>query len=256
MSGKSDPNRPVITTETALSIIEILKAKGEMSLAEIADELPHAKSTVHRHTETLVSTGFMIKNDSKYRLSLKFLEIGADTREDYPVFSASKSRVDELAVETGEKVWCVVEERGKSIHIYGHSGGNSIQSNVSIGNHTHLHQLAAGKAIMAHLPEQRIDDIVLRYGLPSATEHTITDRETLMEELAGIRERGVAFNQEESGYRLHAVGAPIRNEDDIAIGAISVSGPARRLTGEKFTSEIPELLLEATSDIEVDLLYS
>jgi len=78
----------------------------------------------------------------------------------------------------------------------------------------------------------------------------------LYDELEEIREAGVAFNREESGHRLHAIGTPIRDENDIAIGAVSVSGPARRLEGELFTEHLPKRLQEIASDIEVDLLYA
>lgn len=71
-----------------------------------------------------------------------------------------------------------------------------------------------------------------------------------------IRENGVAFNHEESGHRLHAVGAPIRDDDTVAIGSLSVSGSKRRLQGELFSEDLPDRLLKLANDIEVDLLYS
>lgn len=227
-----------------------------MTLHQLSTELPYAKSTVHRHLETLVNEGYVRKTDGGYRLSLRFLDFGIQSRQNHALYSTAKDRVDDLAVETGEKVWCVIEADGHAVPLYGHSGENMVHSNVSVGEHVPIHQMAAGKAILAYLPEDRIMNIIERRGLPAVTENTITDRESLLEELAEVRERGVAFNCEESGHRLHAIGTPIRNEEDEAIGAISVSGPARRLQGDLFTEELPERLQEVASDIEVDLLYA
>lgn len=256
MVTDSGPDRPVTTTRKAFEIVELLKGENELTLQQLSDALPYAKSTVHRHLETLADEEYVLKTSEGYRLSLRFLDIGIQARRNHELYSVAKDRVDDLATETGEKVWCVIEENGMTVPLYGHSGENSVQSNVSVGEHVPHHQMAAGKAILAFLPETRVDAIVERHGLPAVTENTLTEPESLHEELAEIRERGVAFNREESGHRLHAIGTPILNEDDIAIGAISVSGPARRLQGDLFVEELPERLQEVASDIEVDLLYA
>jgi DNA-binding IclR family transcriptional regulator len=256
MATDSGPDRPVTTSMTAFEIVELLKEERELTLQQLSDELPYAKSTLHRHLATLADEEYVLKTDRGYRLSLRFLDIGIQARGNHDLYSVAKDRVDDLAIETGEKVWCVIEENGMTVPIYGHSGENTVQSNVSVGGHVPHHQMAAGKAILAFLPEARVESIVDRRGLPAVTEHTLTDRESLFRELAEIRERGVAFNREESGPRLHAIGTPILNEDDVAIGAISVSGPARRLQGDLFTEVLPERLQEVASDIEVDLLYA
>jgi len=256
MDEERGPRRPVVTLQTAFTLIEVLKEHGVLSLDELARELPFAKSTVHRHVETLVAEGYVLRESGKYQSSLRFLDVGIQARDCDELFSIARDRVDELAIDTGEKVWCIVEENGKAVPIYGNSGKNSIQSNISIGEHSLLHQLAAGKAILAHLPQARIDKIVETHGLPSETEHTISNREALRTELQKIRENGVAFNHEESGHRLHAVGAPIRDDDNVAIGSLSVSGSKRRLQGEFFSEDLPDRLLKLANDIEVDLLYS
>lgn len=255
MGIESGPSRPVTTSKKAFEILELLKEKNELTLRRMSAELPYAKSTVHRHLETLANEGYVRKTDERYYLSLRFLDLGIQARQNHALYSVAKDRVDDLAIKTGEKVWCVIEEEGLTVPLYGHSGENTVQSNVSVGEHVPLHQMAAGKAILAYLPKNRVESVIDRYGLPAVTENTITDRESLFEELVEIRERGVAFNREESGHRLHAIGTPIQNETDEAIGAISVSGPARRLQGDLFTEELPKRLQEVASDIEVDLLY-
>ncbi len=256
MTADSGPSRPVTTLEKAVEIVELLKGEDELELRDMTTELPYAKSTIHRHLETLIDTGYVLRTERGYRLSLKTLDVGIQTRRNHALYSVAKERVDTLAKETGEKVWCVIEENGMAVPIYGHSGENTVQSNVSVGEHVPMHQMAAGKAILAYLPDDRVESIIEQHSLAKVTENTISDPETLYEELSRIREKEVAFNREESGYRLHGAGTAVRNEEDVAIGAISVSGPARRLQGELFSEELPRQLLEIASDIEIDLLYS
>jgi DNA-binding IclR family transcriptional regulator len=125
-----------------------------------------------------------------------------------------------------------------------------------IGNRRPLHQLAAGKAILAALPTEEVDRIVDRRGLPSRTDNTITDEERLREELERVRERGYAFNRSESIEGLNAVGACFRDEEGWPLGALSISGPANRLTGSLFEDELPNRLLGAINEVEINLKYA
>lgn len=249
-------HRPVETVDTAFEIIDVLKRRDGAGITEIADELGLAKSTVHRHVKTLEARGLLLQEGNSYRISTWFLDYGIHVRNRHPLFDVVKPKVDELAAETDEKVWCVIEEHGMGVHIYGAEGRHSVKTHARIGKRTPLHQFAAGKAILAHLPDERVDEILTEYGLAAKTSQTITDRDELNEQLETIRERGYAFNREESVRGVHAVGAPIRNQSGTAIGAISVAGPANRLRDTALAEELPTLLLGATNEVEINLAHS
>jgi DNA-binding IclR family transcriptional regulator len=118
-----------------------------------------------------------------------------------------------------------------------------------------MHCRAAGKVMLANYPQSKIERILDRHGLPKQTENTITNKEELHDALSSIKEEGVAFNHQESIYGLRAVAAPIfRNED--VIGAISIPGPAKRMSGDYFREEIPALLQNATNELDLKLRYS
>ncbi|MFC4437231.1 MULTISPECIES: IclR family transcriptional regulator [Natrialbaceae] len=249
-------HRPVETVDTAFEIVDVLKRRDGAGITEIADELGLAKSTVHRHVKTLEARGLLLQEGNSYRISTWFLDYGIHVRNRHPLFDVVKPKVDELAAETDEKVWCVIEEHGMGVHIYGAEGRHSVKTHARIGKRTPLHQFAAGKAILAHLPDERVDEVVAEHGLAAKTSQTITDRDELNEQLEEIRERGYAFNREESVRGVHAVGAPIRNQSGTAIGAISVAGPANRLRETALAEELPTLLLGATNEVEINLAHS
>jgi DNA-binding IclR family transcriptional regulator len=248
--------RPVETVDTAFEILGVLKHRGGAGITELADELGLAKSTVYRHVKTLESRGLLVREADEYRIGTWFLDYGVHVRNRHPLFDVVKPKVDELAAETDEKVWCVIEENGMGVHIYGAQGRHSVKTHARIGKRTPLHQFAAGKAILAHLPDERIDEILSEYELSGQTAQTITDRDELDEQLETIRDSGYAFNREESVRGVHAVGAPVKDESGVAIGAISVAGPANRLRGSTFTDELPALLLGATNEVEINLAHS
>jgi DNA-binding IclR family transcriptional regulator len=248
--------RPVTTVETTFALLERLKRDGPLGPTALAADLGAAKSTVHRHLRTLERNGVVVADDDGYRLGLRLLDFGVAARNDHPLYAVATPKVEELARETGEKVWCITEEGGRGIHLVGATGEGSVRTDAREGARTYLHQHAAGKAILAHLPEERVAAIVDRHGLPARTDHTITDREELLADLQRVRERGFAINREESVPKLHAVGVPITDGAGRALGAISVSGPSSRLDGERLTEELPALLLGAANEVEINLSFA
>lgn len=256
MSLPPDVDRPVETVERAIEIVDYLKENQPATIGEITNYLGCAKSTAHRHLKTLEKNSLLIEENDKYRLGIRFLDYGVVARDRYTLYQEVKPKVDALADETDEKIWCTVEEHGRSIHIYGAQGKRSVQTYARLGHQNYLHQHAAGKAILAYLPDERIENIVETYGLPPRTQYTITAEDELWDEIETIRERGYALNLEESVEGLHAIGAPIKDQNGIALGAISISGPANRLDGPFLLEELPTLLLGTVNEISINLAHA
>ncbi|TYL37920.1 IclR family transcriptional regulator [Natronococcus pandeyae] len=249
-------NRPVTTTESSIRLLEQLKDRPGQTLDELAAGSDLARSTVHRHLLTLEDNDFLFREDGTFYLSLRLLDFGISARTRVPFFDVGRRQVDRLAEETGEKVWLVAKEGDFSIHLYKAFGDSPLRTSARVGQRRYLHQLAVGKAILAYLDADELEAIIDRQGLLEMTEHTITDEDELLEELEATRERGYAFNIEESIEGLNAVGAPIRDEDGTPIGGISISGPANRVKGAYLRNELPDKLLAAIDEIQINLRYS
>lgn len=247
--------KTILSDERLLDLIETLHERSTAGVTELAEATELSKGAVHAHLATLESRGFVVNNDGRYRLGLEFLRHGIPVRNQYE-FKPMCAKAEQLAEETGERVWAQVEENGMAYYICGARGEHHIEPPVGIGEHAHLHQIAGGKAMLSCLTDDRIHEIVAKHGLPAATEHTITDEETLFTEIEQVRERGYAFNREESVLGLHAVGTPIKKEENGVYGALVISGPANRLTGKKLNSELPNLMLGAVNELEINIRYS
>lgn len=244
----------VSTIDTALSIVHVLQGKGSASIYELADELDLAPSTVHRHLYTLRNQGYVTK-DNGYRLGMRFLTLGGHVQTSNAVFNLAKQKVDQVAMETGERVQFIVEENGYRYYLYTRLGEHAVQTDASPGKRGYLHSSAAGKAILAALPDERVAEILDEHGLPASTEQTTTDRDALFAELETIRESGVAFNEEESTTGLRAVGAAVCGPDGLPVGALSISGPAHRFKDETFREELPDLILASANELELKLEF-
>lgn len=242
-------------TRKSLEVLEYLHENGPSTLSEITRGLGNAKSTVFRHLKTLERAGYVAEGEDGYRIGLIYLDYGIQARRRQPLYREAKAKVDALAEQVGEKVWCAVEENGYAVYAYFGCGDELYESFTRSGIRGHLHAFSAGKCLLACMPTERIERIVRRRGLPAYTEHTITDEDALFEELERVEERGYAFHREEAVEGSNAVAVPIQSERGAPLGAISISGPVHRLDGEYFEEELPYLLLGIKHEVEMGLRF-
>lgn len=253
--ARNEPRSAVKAVETTLAIIDALQEHRSATIDELADAVGVGSSTVHRHLVTLRREGYVISEDGEYRLGMKFLTHAGQIRTQIPCNELISRKVRQLGRETEERVQFIVEEHGDRVYVFTYAGQNAVRTDASIGKRGPLHVSASGKSILAALPDDRVDEILSEKPLEAITSNSITSRETLEGELEEVRERGYAFNDEESISGLRAIAVPVTYGDDV-LGALSVSGPANRLTGEYFREELPDLLLGTVNEIELNLEYS
>lgn len=254
--GSNTPGRHLKTVNTTVDVLQALVELDGAGVTELADYLDLSKAAVHNHLTTLQANRMAVKDGTTYRLGLRFVTLGEYVKHQSQLYEAGTGPTDGLARETGEYAHLMTEEHGRGIHIYKSRGSEAVAEDyhhLNLERPDYLHYSAAGKAVLAHLPEEWVDFIVEEYGLPARTEHTITDSDELREELAEIRERGYALNDEEEIVGLRAVGAPILASDGHVLGAISVSGPTSRMKGDTFREQIPEQVIEAANIIELNI---
>jgi DNA-binding IclR family transcriptional regulator len=146
----------------------------------------------------------------------------------------------------------MVERDGKAVYLDKAIGDHAIQTYARVGTYSHLHCLASGKAILANLPEERVEEIITAHGLPAKTENTLTTREELFDELGEIRDQGYAINNSEAISGSRSIGAPVIVEDEVH-GAVCVSGPANRISIPQMEDEIVKNVLSAANEIELKI---
>ena len=243
------------TTETTLEIVAALHELDGARVEEVADHLDIASSTVHRHLATLADHGYVIKEGDIYHIGSRFLTMGGYAQTRKRAYNLARKTVEKVSNQTEERAQFLIEEHGERVYLETRTGKHAVETDAYLGKRGPLHCSAAGKAILAALPESRTREIIDQRGLEEVTENTITDRDELFEELDAIRERGVAFNREESTMGLNAVGTSVVTASGEVLGALSVSGPAHRLKGDRLTQDLPDTLLGFANELELKIKY-
>lgn len=238
---------------TAVGILEALKASDGATVTGLAETLELPASTVHNHLSTLRELGYVVRTDQRYELAVRFAHVGDYVKQRQDVYRVGLSAIAHLAETTGEIVNLVVEENGRGIYLASQEGQRGLHNFASVRERDYLHSTASGKALLAHLPEARVAEILDDWGLPAQTDATVTDRAALLDQLETVRERGYALNDQENTEGVRAVGAPVKRADG-SYASISVAGPATRIRDDLFREGLPERVMETARVIEADLV--
>lgn len=249
-----ETKHPVKTTEKSLEVISKLQELGGGRIHELTDELDMTKGAIHNHLNTLRHHGYVQQEGNVYRLTLQFLTLGGYVRDHIPLYETGRPKTIQLADDTGMLVNLATEENGKGVYLHQARGEYAVNLDTYVGYRIRLHNIAIGKAILSHLSRERIDEIVDTWGLPQATENTITEKQELLDELETVREQGYAVDDEERTKGLACIGAPILADDQV-LGAISVSAPTRRLGAGHFDDEFIGKVISTANEIELNLKY-
>jgi DNA-binding IclR family transcriptional regulator len=249
MTGAKQRLGGIKTARRVFDVLELAQSQSGVTRSDVAEELDVARSTAHDYLTTLEEVGYLVREDEQFYLGLRFLRYGAAARKRLDYLDAIIPTLEQYAEKSGEALWFVAEEAGKGIYVIEKKSSQAARmTGGKVGEKVPLHASAAGKLILAHQPDARLEEL----DLSAFTQETITDQETLQKEIHAVREMGVAYNDAEHMPRLRGVACPVYRDGSL-IGSVGIGGPAARIRGEFFSKELPTLLREAANEIELNL---
>jgi IclR family acetate operon transcriptional repressor len=189
-----------------------------------------SRSTTHRYLITLEKLGAVERDDKDhFRLGLKVIELAGLVLSQNNLHNQSEAFLNELADRTHETIHLGVPIGTEVVYIDKVDSPRALRMFSYIGSRAAMYCTALGKAILAYAKPKLVDEVV-QAGLVPRTPHTITTKHGLLEELKKVRARGYAVDCQENEMGVCCVGTPIFDYRAKVIGAISISGPAERMT--------------------------
>jgi DNA-binding IclR family transcriptional regulator len=236
---------PVQSVDRALTILELLAHDGESSVTQIAAGLGVHKSTAFRLLATLETHRLVeqVNDRGRYRLGVGNLRLAGATTARLDVVSEARPVSRQLAADTGETVNITVLSDTSALYLDQQAGSSALQSHNWVGQRIPLHATSNGKVLISELSESDLAEALP--DLPRFTDHTITSRRKLVEELAEVRRVGYALAVDELEIGLTAAAAPIRSAHGDIIASMSISGPTFRLDQARLDDEVPKVVAAA-----------
>lgn len=237
----------VQSVDRAISVLEILARRGEARVTEVAAEISVHKSTAFRLLGALEERGLVEQDQDrgKYRLGLGIVRLAGAVSARMDLTRYGRPVCERLARESGETVNLAVAQSHYAVNLDQVPGTFAIAAQNWVGRLTPLHATSSGKVLLAHLDATRRTELLDAAGLQRFTPATITSVSKLEKQLAAACERGYATTVEEYEQGLNAIAAPIRSHLGDVAAAVSVSGPAYRLTPARMDDFAPVLIAGA-----------
>jgi len=222
-SGASLGRYEVKSVARALQLLGLLAEHASQGLT-----VTEAASAVGTFAmlQTLVAYGYASGSDPgpRYRLGPAVLRLADSHTRSMPLIDLVRPAMRALTDDTGWTSRLAVHEHGYPMFIERMDGRGSVRFFTPLGLREMPHLSAAGKAILADLDEALVRTIAADTGLPSRTGHTITDIDSLLENLALVRARGFAVDDEEDEVGVLCIGASFLGRGGQPAGAVSITG--------------------------------
>jgi DNA-binding IclR family transcriptional regulator len=220
-----------------------------LSLAEICARMGLHKSTAHRSLIVLERTSMIERTpEGKFRLGIKLYELGNRAIEQIDLRERVQPFFRRLAMEVGETVHLSVLQKTKVVYLDKVEPNRRVCMTSKTGTSNPVYCTAMGKAMLAFLPEDMREEIMNKIKFTRFTNKTLCTQESLLKSLERVRRRGFAIDDEEIEVGVRCVGAPIFDSNRHPVAAVSVSGPASRITVQSVPA-IAEKLIRCCNEI-------
>lgn len=217
----------VSTLRKGLLVLELVKERPGVTLADVIHEFQMSKSTAFRLLTTLEDMDYIYKVQTNYFFNPKnFLEL---------------SEKRSLKAWTSlHSIYKTAENLQMGTYLGKVDGTDLVMTQVlhapfkntaddEIGNRTKLHQTALGKVILAHFDKTTLESMLDQMSLEPSTKNTFQDPQLFRYHLKAIRDEGYALDDEELTIGERCVAVPVfRNEKVIA--ALAIAAPTAQIS--------------------------
>jgi PcaR/PcaU/PobR family beta-ketoadipate pathway transcriptional regulator len=225
------------------------------TLTEISRQMNLSKTTVQRMTKTLQRLGYIcyVPESKRFTLGTKALSLGFSVMRGLDLRKIALPFLRKTSIEVGESVNLAILEGTQIVYVERIKTEQLLNINVDVGSRFPLHCTSMGKAILAFMPKEQLDQLMNGMDFTPHTIHTIKSKMALMKELEQVRRRGFAVNDEELSIGLGSVAAPVRNFSGDVIAAVNIAVPLIRVSLKRLQSLLGRKVMETANNISSSL---
>lgn len=209
-----------------LEVLKMFSVENQtFSLAEIASNLGVSRTTPYRILYTLEECGYIYQDShtKRYGLRPKVLELGFTYLNSLQLPELAAPYLEKLRDETGMSSHMGILDGNEIVYIARYPARSVATITINVGSHLPIHATAMGKCLLAHLPEEKREELLSELGalqMPNAPKIEIQE---LRNELQSIREKGYVFHKGEFEKGVWSVACPVFGKDNEVIAAINIA---------------------------------
>lgn len=219
------------TVAKALEVLDLVAdAAHPVRFTDLLERAPFPKATLYRLLQTLVAQRMLSYDPDRqvYSMGLRLVRLAHAAWEQSALAPIARPHLDRLSADVGETVHLAQLDHAQVLYVDKRNARQPIPMFSEAGKVGPAYCTGVGKAMLAHLPEDRLPELLAQQSWHRFTDRTITSSGALIEELARIRVRGHAFDDEEHEPGIICVALPIMTSRGGLLGALSVTSTTAR----------------------------
>jgi DNA-binding IclR family transcriptional regulator len=246
---------PSVAVERALAMLEAVAQESDgLSNAEISRKLQIPKSSASYILRTLEKQAYL-KRDAetgKYRVGLKILSLSRGALSGIDVREVALPIMRHLMEKTNLTCHLAILDGPEAVYIEKVEPQGFIRMDTWVGRRMRVHATSVGKALVAHIPQARLEKILSDRGMEKRTPKTITTVPRLLKDLEKVRAQGYAMDDEENNLGARCLGAPVFNQSGAIEASIGLSGTTNQVNAQTMP-RILEALKDAARHVSMQL---
>lgn len=234
--------------EKGVAILEAIAREPGISFTGIQERLGMPKSSTHHLISTMCKLSLIKRRPSGgYGLGLKLLELASIANESHDLQREAMPLLREFAQRVQLTCHLGVLEHCEAVYLARVEGARDIVVKSHVGQRFPVNCSALGKCLIAWLAPDLLGDVIAKLTFAERMPKTVTNAADFRVQLADVRRRGWALDDEEQAPNCRCIAAPIRNRDGVVVAAISAVGTLEQVEDRRFETLAGQVIAAANT---------
>ncbi len=232
------------TVGKALDVLDMVARAGQPArFSDLMLQSDYPKATLYRLLQTLTNQGMLSldPDTGTYALGVRLVRLAHAAWAQSSLAPIALPYLDELARKTGETIHLAQMDLGQVLYVDKRNAARPVDMFAQAGKVGPAYCTGVGKAMLAYLPPDALEDALARQSFHRHTPNTLASRDALVAELKLIRARGHAWDREEHEAGIICCAVPILSRSGRVLGALSVTSTTARTTLEALGAQAGDI---------------
>ena len=244
----------VQSLERGLAVIRAFDAEHrELALSDVARATGLTRAAARRFLLTLVKLGYVHFADGRFSLRPRVLELGYAYLSSLTLPEVAQPHMEALVAKVNESSSISVLDDLEVVYVVRVPTRRIMSITLSVGTRLPAYATSMGRVLLAHLPEDELEERIDRIEIRPLTARTVTNKDDLRAILAATRKQGYAATDQELEEGLRSLAVPIRDSSESVIAALNVSVHASRASMAVLRRDFLPCARQAVAGIQADL---
>lgn len=234
------------------TLLSFAAPASSQTLEELAKRTGTNKTTMLRIIRTLENAGFLVRDDDRYRLGARVLDISNAYLSTLTINKVAQKPMESLANEFGQTVSVAILDEADVVYVAIEQAQRELGIQGEVGGRHPAHATALGKVLLSGLNPEDARARLKSRELVRLTHRTLVDVDDVMASVERVKRDGYALDDEERGIGIRCVAAPIHDRKGLIVAAMSIAGPIFYMQDDQ-VEKILGRLLESTHEIDAEM---